>query len=114
MSDLGNREVMARNLQRLMEEHGVTRVELCEAIGVKYTTLTDWVKGNTYPRIDKIELLANYFGVEKSDLIEEKTVDEFRQRILDENHAILKALEKATPEERKTIEKIIKSIVSDD
>lgn len=46
---------------------------MCEALGVKYTTFTDWVKGNVYPRIDKIELMANYFGIEKSDLIEDNT-----------------------------------------
>ena len=42
-------------------------------LGLKYTTFTDWVKGNTYPRIDKIELLANYFGVPKSELVEKYT-----------------------------------------
>lgn len=31
------------------------------------------LKGNTYPRIDKIEMMANYFGIEKSDLIEDKS-----------------------------------------
>ena len=41
-------------------------------MGFKYTTFTDWYNGNKYPRIDKIELLANYFGVLKSDLIEDK------------------------------------------
>ena len=27
----------------------------------------------TYPRIDKIEMMANYFGIEKSDLVEKKS-----------------------------------------
>ena len=29
------------------------------------------MKAKKYPRIDKIEILANYFGILKSDLIEE-------------------------------------------
>ena len=37
----------------------------------KYSTVLDWVNAKTYPRIDKIELMANYFGIEKADLIEE-------------------------------------------
>lgn len=73
MSCLGNKEVMAKNIQYYMDLHGKTRKEMCEALGVKYTTFTDWVKGNVYPRIDKIELMANYFGIEKSDLIEDKS-----------------------------------------
>lgn len=73
MSDLGNKEIMAQNLQRLMDSRGIDRNKLCADLGFKYTTLTDWLKGNTYPRIDKIEMMANYFGVEKSDLIEDKS-----------------------------------------
>lgn len=73
MSDLGNKEIMAQNLQRLMDSRGIDRNRLCADLGFKYTTLTDWLKGNTYPRIDKIEMMANYFGVEKSDLIEDKS-----------------------------------------
>lgn len=71
MSNLGNKEVMAKNIQYYMALNGKTRNDMCEALGVKYTTFTDWVKGNVYPRIDKIELMANYFGINKADLVEE-------------------------------------------
>lgn len=72
MSGLGNKEIMAKNIQYYMALNNKTRQEMCSALGVKYTTFTDWVKGNVYPRIDKIELMANYFGIEKSDLVEER------------------------------------------
>lgn len=71
MSDLGNKEIMAKNIQYYMDKYGKTRQDMCEALGVKYTTFTDWVKGNSYPRIDKIELMANYFGISKADLVED-------------------------------------------
>ena len=71
MSNLGNKEIMARNIQYYMDKYGKSRQDMCDALGVKYTTFTDWVKGNSYPRIDKIELMANYFGISKSDLVEE-------------------------------------------
>lgn len=70
MSDLGNKEIMAQNIQRLMDNRGIDRIKICTDLGFKYTTFTDWIKGNTYPRIDKIEMMANYFGVSKSDLVE--------------------------------------------
>jgi len=66
---------MAENIQRLMEQAGKTRTEVCEDLGLKYTTFADWVNGKTYPRIDKIELMARYFGVSKSDLVEKATPD---------------------------------------
>lgn len=73
MSNLGNKEIMARNIQYYMDKFDKTRQEMCDALGVKYTTFTDWVKGNSYPRIDKIELMANYFGISKSDLVEDRS-----------------------------------------
>ena len=71
MSGLGNKEIMAKNIQYYMDKYGKSRQDKCEALGVKYTTFTDWVKGNSYPRIDKIELMANYFGISKADLVED-------------------------------------------
>lgn len=55
-----------------MSSRGIDRNKLCSDLGLKYTTVRDWLKGITYPRIGKIELLADYFGVNKSDLIEDK------------------------------------------
>ena len=71
MNNLGNKKIMSKNILYYMDKHQKTRNEMCEALGVKYTTFTDWVKGNSYPRIDKIELMANYFGISKADLVEE-------------------------------------------
>ncbi|MBF1152517.1 MAG: helix-turn-helix domain-containing protein [[Eubacterium] sulci] len=74
-TQLGNKDIMARNIQYYMDLTGKSRNDMCEALNIKYTTFTDWVKGNTYPRIDSIEKMANYFGIEKSDLIEEHPSD---------------------------------------
>ena len=73
MSNLGNKEVMAKNLQYYMKKSGKNQRELSEIVGVSTSTFNDWVKAKKYPRIDKIEMLANYFKILKSDLIEEKT-----------------------------------------
>ena len=70
-NNLGNKQIMARNIQKYMELNDKSRQDVCKALGIKYTTFTDWIKGKTYPRIDKIELMARYFGISKSDLVEE-------------------------------------------
>lgn len=69
---MDNKNVFAANLRRYMEMNGKSRRDVSEAIGVSYYTLTDWVKGKKYPRMDKVEKLAAYFGILKSDLIEDK------------------------------------------
>lgn len=73
MSNIGNKETMAKNLQYYMTKTGKSQKDLADIVGVSKSTFNDWVKAKKYPRIDKIELLANYFKILKSDLIEEKT-----------------------------------------
>lgn len=73
MSNLGNKQIMANNIKKYMELSNKKRNEICEYLGIPYTTFSDWINAKTYPRIDKIEMLANYFGIEKSDLVEESS-----------------------------------------
>lgn len=70
-----NRDIMAKNIQYYMDIHGLSRNDLCDALGFKYTTLREWLKGTAYPRIDKIEMMANYFGIQKKDLVEERSLN---------------------------------------
>lgn len=67
-----SKEVFAENLRYYMESRGKNQKELAEIVGVSAPTMNDWLKAKKYPRIDKIEILANYFGIMKSDLIEDK------------------------------------------
>lgn len=71
MSDLGNKEIFSKNLRYYMTINNKTRTDLCRDLDFKYTTFTGWYNGNIYPGIDKIEKIANYFRIEKSDLIED-------------------------------------------
>lgn len=77
MSDLGNKEIMAKNIKRLLEERDMTQTDLCNALGFKFMTVSDWVNAKSYPRIDKIEMMANFFGVSKADLVEEQKPGEY-------------------------------------
>lgn len=70
-SENDNRSIFAKNLRAYMVRSGKSRREVSQALGVSYYTFTDWYKGKKYPRIDKIQALADYFGISKSDLVEE-------------------------------------------
>lgn len=76
MSNLGNKKTMAENLAHYIKLSGRTQKDLAAEVGVAYSTFNDWVNAKKYPRIDKIEMLAELFGILKSDLIEDKTMKE--------------------------------------
>ncbi len=73
MSNLGNKEVMAKNIRYYLDKNNINQADLCRTLGFKMSTFSDWMNAKTYPRIDKIELMSNYFGIQKSDLVEDKS-----------------------------------------
>lgn len=75
MSDSVKR-IFARNLMRYIAQSGKTQKELADMLGVAQSTFNNWCTGVRYPRMDKVEQLAQYFGIKKSDLIEEKLTEE--------------------------------------
>ena len=75
MTSLGNKAILSKNLKYYIEQSGKDRRELAEEWGFPYSTVTDWINGKKYPRIDRIEIMADYFGILKSDLIEEKLTE---------------------------------------
>lgn len=59
-----------------MKENNITQVELSEVIGVSQSTISNWLKEIKYPRISKIQELANYFNVPKSRITEDKSLQQ--------------------------------------
>lgn len=79
MNQEWSKETMAKNLKYYMEKTGKTQKELAAVAGVSEPTFSYWINGIKYPRIDKIQKLADYFGILKSDLIEEKVTPEMQK-----------------------------------
>lgn len=70
--DDNNKIILSNNLAFYMDQKGIDRNQLCDDLNFKYSTVSEWLSAKKYPRMDKIEMLANYFNINKSDLIEER------------------------------------------
>ena len=101
MSNIGNKEIFSRNLLYYLERKGKSQREVAEAIGVSTSAFNEWATGRKYPRIDKIEKLANYFRIQKSDLIEDKKPTD-EQMLTDAEKNLLK-LFRQVPEEMQDV-----------
>lgn len=101
MSDIGNAEVFAKNLKFYLEKSGKTQKEVALAIGVTPASLNEWIKAKKYPRIDKIEMLSMYFGILKSDLIEDKGMNKTLPQVqtLTEGETMLLELFRQIPDD---------------
>ena len=69
------REIFCRNLNRLFLDSGKQKKELAAFVGVSDNTVTSWVKGRKVPRMDKIDMICSFFGVSRSSIITEKSVN---------------------------------------
>lgn len=107
---MDNKNVFAKNLKKYMEQSGKSRKEICNDLGFSYFTFSDWVTGKKYPRMDRVEKLANYFGILKSDLIEESQPDvpEFEPDHLE----LIDLYSKLTKEQKQTVMNLLRSFVS--
>lgn len=107
MSALGNAKIFGRNLRRYIDQSGKLDKEVAEAVGVSTATMSEWLNGKKYPRINRIELLAQYFGIQKSDLIEENTEETedrvSRTMLLPDEAKLLSITRKLTPEQKQRV-----------
>lgn len=75
MSEDKQKKIFSENLNRYIEVSGKTQLEIARAIGVSPQTFNTWCKGIAIPRMGKVQALADYFHINKSDLIELKSDD---------------------------------------
>lgn len=68
--------IFRKNLLKLLAERNKNQREVAQAINVSPQTFNTWCQGIAIPRMNKIELLANYFGITKADLVEEHNDNE--------------------------------------
>lgn len=65
------REIFKKNLNYIATTKGKTQTDIVEALGISASTVSDWFNGKKYPRVDKMQRLADFFGVRMSELTNE-------------------------------------------
>lgn len=72
MADEEQKKIFSRNLNNYLSLNNKTQKEVADAIGVSPQTFNTWCQGIALPRMGKVQLLADYFNIGKTDLIDEK------------------------------------------
>ena len=73
MSEEDYKVVFARNLKKYMDLQNKTQKDLIDDLKLSSSTVSNWCTAQKMPRMNKVQMLADYFGIEKSDLIEDKS-----------------------------------------
>lgn len=60
---------MYKNFENLLKTKGVTAYRVSKETGIPTSTLSDWKRGRSTPKVDKLKILADYFKVDIEDLL---------------------------------------------
>lgn len=64
--------IFSKNLKHYLDLNNKSQQDLVKDLGLSASTVSNWYTGLKLPRMSKVEMLANYFGINKSDLLEDK------------------------------------------
>lgn len=73
MSEKDYKLIFSKNLKKYMELNQKEQIDLINDLGFNKSAVSTWCNGTRLPRMDKVNALAEYFGINRSDLIEDKS-----------------------------------------
>ena len=79
------RKIFASNLNYYMQINNKIQDDLVRDLGLKSSTISSWCNAQKLPRMDKISLLADYFGIHFSKLIEQRTDNNYFEFISEDD-----------------------------
>ena len=85
----------------LLNETGETSYKVSKATGISQTTLSDWKRGRSFPKAQKLQQIADHFGV-TTDSLTGRSPDRNPVQELDENARML-TIDKDTREVLETL-----------
>ena len=104
-----NKEIFSKNLVKYMAIYDRSQSDIARALGLAVASVNDWIYERTYPRMDKIQLLASYFGVNITDLLEEKDEEAIVQ--IKKDQEILDLFHKVPEEKREFVLSMIRAAI---
>ena len=108
---MNNREIFQKNLNDLLSSSGMMQKDLAEFVGAKTTTVSGWTRGVSYPRVDAMEKIAQFFGVPTSRLVGSEDPSPSHPESLDidpEIHIVSGMMETMTKEEKQQVIDLIR------
>lgn len=113
---------MFERIEQLMRENNVSAYKLSKEIGIAQSTLSSWKHQNKIPRVDLLQKIADFFGVEIGYLTGslDKTKETPKiQRKIDASTVNLKNVKvmfygdyELTEQEKKMVENVVKGVIS--
>jgi len=113
MTEDEQKRIFARNLSYFISMTGKRQKEVAKDIGIIPSTFNTWCKGNLIPNVRKLQKIADYFGIDREDLLDAdldlsgKTPEE----IQDENYEMGKIYQQLHDKDKKFVRDMMLRII---
>lgn len=97
------RVLFSNNFKRILESRGKTQADVVADLNITSSTVSDWANAKKYPRVDKMQTLADYLGVLISDLREEKPATVSDDELSSDEQQLIDLFRLLPEEERDTV-----------
>lgn len=116
---MGNKNIYSK-IEALLNQHNISAYRLSKDTGISTASLTDWKKGRSNPKADKIQIIADYFNVPISYFLDSteqtKEVPPIKSDTFNVDFKNVKVMfygdYELTKQEKKMVENVIKGVIS--
>lgn len=92
------RRIISKNLKRLAFDYKKTQAEIARDLDVNKATLSSWMNGTRIPKMSSIDMLCEYFGCTRADIMEDQEYPRKTITVSDDQAALVQLAFKAKPE----------------
>ena len=114
MTDEEQKRIFSKNLRYYLNLNNMQQKELAQILGIRPSTITNWLKQTAMPQVSTIQKIAYYFRIGKSDLVDEKLDSDSNldARIISDIRTVnmVKMFYSLSVADREAIEQIITSL----
>jgi transcriptional regulator with XRE-family HTH domain len=97
---------MYKRFELLLQQKGITPYKVSKGTGISQTTLSDWKRGRSEPKLDKLQRIADYLGVTTDFLLGRTDFPDGTLRYIDEvmgdttpSQALKNLIDRLTPQQ---------------
>ena len=123
-SNLGNKTVFAENFMYYLQKNNEKQIDISKLCNVSQASVNDWIKMRTYPRMDKIQILAEHWGIDMTALVEKQTIRDFINKekrslvneMVEDNDALrlYTKIKKLSANDKEIVEALINSLTREE